>query len=368
MQFTIKKEIFFNAFKKISNILTKNPIYPILENVLLEINEKGLQLFCSNLDLEISILIPKKELQIQKIGKITIAGKKLLNICRNIPSQTILKFQIIDNVAYIKILKSNFRMVTLPAKNFPKFNHSQKKIIFFLFQEQLKNIISMTQVAIANQDVRNYLNGMLIEIKNNTLYSVATDGHRMALYKTHLDKKIPNFRIILHKKCIIELMHLLHDTQTIVQLTISHYEITFKTNKIKLTSKLLEGDFPNYTNILLTPPYTEISISSSILKESLLRASILSNTLFKGVTLNFFQKKLIITTNNQNDEQSEDILKISKISEKFEFSLNVFYLLDAINALQTKNINFLFKNPITSIQIHSKEKLEICFIIMPLHL
>ncbi|WP_343126550.1 DNA polymerase III subunit beta [Buchnera aphidicola] len=368
MQFTIQKEIFLNSFKKISNILTKNPIFPILENVLLEISEKGMTLTCSNLDLELCIFIKKEKFNIQETGKITISGKKLLNICRNIPPKTQLNFSINNNIFQIKIFNSHFHMITLPSENFPKFNHTQKNIIFSLSQKKFKNIISMTQIAIANQDVRNYLNGMLIEVKNNILYSVATDGHRMAIYKIIFKKKIPNFSIILHKKCIIELIHLLENTKNQIKLIISHHDIIFYIENLKLTTKLLEGDFPNYKEILLLPPILRISILSQPLKEALLRASVLCNTIFKGVTLQFFKKKLIIRTNNQNDEKSKEILKIKKISENIEFSLNVFYLLDTLNIIQTQEIDFLFKKPITSIQIQSKEKPKICFIIMPLHL
>ncbi|VFP81308.1 DNA polymerase III subunit beta [Buchnera aphidicola] len=368
MEFKIKKNDFLNSFKKNNRIITKNPIFPILENIIIKINQNILQLTSSNLEIEINTYINKKYFIFYKSGCITISGKKILNICRNIPNNKELYFQLINNKMHIKTSNSLFKLNITPYNNFPifqKFTNSKK---FFISQTILKEIILLTHFSIARNDIRNSLNGMLFEYKNNYLYGVTTDGHRLSMYKINLNLNTTTFSIIINRKSILELSRIMLLNKDLIKIKINNNNISFEINKILLITKLINSDFPNYNDIILKKYKYCISISKEKLKESLLKTSILCNTTFKGVSLNFSKNLLTITSKNQEDEESYDSFSIYYIYEDISFSINVFYLLDVINALNSKKINILFNNPISSIQIQSNLQKEITYIIMPLKL
>lgn len=368
MKFNIKKEKLLKYIKKITNIIIKNPVFPILENIVIDIDKKRLNIISSNLEIEINIFIKKKNYIFFQPGKTSISGKKILQICRNAPKNTILNFHLINNKINITICNSSFQLITLSQENFPIFQKNSHQIRFVIPQYILKKIILLTQFSIANNDVRNFLNGLLIEKKNNYLYGVATDGYRLAMYKTKTTFDIPSFSIILSKKSISELFHLLKLTEENIIITINKNNIKFKIKNISLTTKLIEGNFPNYNDIILKKSMQYISIPLENLKNSLLRTSILCDINFKGVELIFYKNLLKIKTKNQENEKSEDSFKIQYKNEKIKFSINIFYLLDILNVINSKNIYFMLNIPVSSIQIKSIEQKKIHYVIMPLRL
>ncbi|WP_075433632.1 DNA polymerase III subunit beta [Buchnera aphidicola] len=368
MEFKIKKNDFLNPLKKIHRIITKNPIFPILENIILNVMKNKIILTSSNLEIELNAYIAKEFFFCYIPGSCLISGKKILNICRNIQNNVELHFQIIKKKIHIRALDSLFKLNTSSDKNFPKFQIIKGTKTFFLSQSILKEIISLTSFSIARNDIRTALNGMLIEYKNNYLFSVTTDGHRLSMYKKKIYLDISCISFIINKKSISELSRLLTDTTEKIQITISNHYAAFHVQETLLQTKLLNNNFPNYQDVLLKHDTFCISVSREKLKESLLKTSILCNTTFKGVCLNFSKNKLTITSNNQEDEESSDAFDINNQHEEISFSINVFYLLDSLNALHADTINIVFKIPISSIQIQTNTKKEILYIIMPLNL
>ncbi|VFP83461.1 DNA polymerase III subunit beta [Buchnera aphidicola] len=366
MEFKIKKNDFLNSFKKINRIITKNTIFPILENVIIKIDKNILKLTSSTLDIELNTCIDKKYYTFYTAGCITVSGKKIFNIFRNVKNDAELHFRLINKKIYIKVFSSLFKINTISCNNFPIFKTIEDKKIFFISQFMLKEIISLTYFSIANNDIRNTLNGMLLEYKNNYLYGVTTDGHRLSMYKTYLNLNISIFSIIINKKAILELYRLLTYTTELIKIIIHYHYISFQVNEILLITKLIDGSFPNYTDVILNKYTYCILISAEKLKESLLKTSILCNTTFKGVCLSFSKNLLTITSNNQEDEESCDSFFIDYKYENISFSINVFYLLDVLNVLKTNKINVIFNIPISSIQIQSNIQKEIKYIIMPL--
>ncbi|VFP87747.1 Beta sliding clamp [Buchnera aphidicola (Cinara piceae)] len=368
MEFKIKKDDFLNSFKKNNRIITKNPIFPILENIIIKVNQNTLQLTSSNLEIEINTYIDKKYFLFYKEGCITISGKKILNICRNISKNKELHFQLINKKMHIKISSSLFTLNVISHINFPIFQNITHLRKFFIPQKILKNMIELTHFSIARNDIRASLNGILLEYKDNCLYGVTTDGHRLSMYKISLNLNTSIFSIIINRKSILELSRILFSDLDLIQVKISNHNISFKINEILLITKLINSDFPNYSDIVLKKYQYCISISKNKLKESLLKTSILCNTTFKGVCLNFSKNLLKITSSNQENEKSYDSFSIYYIYENISFSINVFYLLDVINAINNNKIIISFNNPISSIQIQSNLQTEITYIIMPLKL
>lgn len=369
MEFKIKKNDFLNPFKKISRIITKNPIFPILENVIIKVNKKFLKIKSSNLDIELNAYINKKLFNCYQPGYMMVSGKKILNICRNIPQNAELYFHLIKKKIHIQVLTSLFILNTTTDNNYPKFQKNKKIKKFAISQKILKEMIALVHFSIANNDIRNTLNGMFIEYKSNYLYSVATDGHRLSMYKKKVFLDTPIFSIIINKKSILEIFRLIHSAKKeLIQIAINKHYISFQIDDIILKTKLLDGEFPNYQDVILNKYTHCISIPTDKLKESLLKTSILCNTTFKGVNLNFSKNVLSITSHNQEDEKSRDFFYIKNIYEKISFSINVFYLLDILHVLDIHTIDIVFNNPVSSIQIQSNIKKEILYIIMPLKL
>ncbi|VFP84777.1 Beta sliding clamp [Buchnera aphidicola (Cinara splendens)] len=368
MEFKIKNNDFLNSFKKINRIITKNAVFPILENVIIKINENILQLTSSTLEIELHTYIRKKYFIFYTSGCVTISGKKIFSICRNIKRNEELHFHLINKKMHIKIFNSLFKLNTLSQKKFPKFKKIQKTKKFFISQTILKKIISSIYFSIAHNDVRNSLNGMLIEYKKSYLYTVTTDGHRLSMYTVMLNAEISSFSIIVNKQAVLELNRLLTYVNDLISMTIDSNYVSFQFDTNLLITKLLNGNFPNYHDVILKKHTHSILLHTEQLKESLLKTSILCNTTFKGVFLNFSENLLKITSNNQDDEESCDSFYIKYQQKNVSFSINVFYLLDVLNALNTPTINIIFDTPISSIQIQSDTQKETKYIIMPLKL
>ncbi|AEH39603.1 DNA polymerase III, beta subunit [Buchnera aphidicola (Cinara tujafilina)] len=368
MKFIIKKEILLPYIKKIINVITKNPIFPILENIIIDVNQKRLYLTASNLEVEMNISIHHKNYQFFQSGNISISGKKILHICRNAPKDTNLNFHLVNKKIKIQILNTIFYLMTLSIKNFPKFQKNSEKNEINISQNLLKKIIFFTRFSIANHDIRNSLNGLLLEYHNGYLYGVATDGHRLAMYKKKINIKVTSFSIILSKKSIIELYQLLEEKEDLIRIFINQNQILFYIKNIILITKLIDGKFPDYQDVILINPMQRIPIPLTQIKKSLLRTSILCDINFKGIYLKFYNNLLQIRSNNQEDEESSDSFKIQYNNKKIEFSINVFYLLDVLNTLASKIIYFILDIPVVKIQIQSLEEKNIYYVIMPLRL
>ncbi|VAX76189.1 DNA polymerase III subunit beta [Buchnera aphidicola] len=369
MEFKIKKNDFLDPLKKINRIITKNVVFPILENIIIKINEKVLKLTSSNLDIELNAYIKKKLFILYNPGRIIVSGKKILNICRNISNNEELYFRVINKQIYIKVKKSLFKINLIKNTKFPIFKKFCSIKKFSISQKILKEMILSVYFSIANNDIRTSLNGILIEYQDNFLYGVTTDGHRLSMYKTPLQLNITYFNIIVSKKSILEIHKLLELSKNKdIQIKIKKNYASFKLHNILLTTKLLHGNFPNYKDVILSQSTHRILVPREKLRESLLKISVLCNTTFKGVYLEFSKNQLTIKSKNQEDEESSDSFYINNKYEKISFFINVFYLLDVLNALNINLINFIFNIPISCIQIQSEMKKEILYIIMPLKL
>lgn len=368
MKFIIKKEILLIHIKKIVSIITKNPIFPILENILININQDRLKLTSSNLEIEININISHKHYLFFTAGNTSISGKKLLHICRNAPKETHLNFHLINKKIKIQIINNIFHLLTLSTKKFPKFPEYTEKKEISLPQNLLKKIIFFTQFSIANHDIRSCLNGLLLEYHNNYLYGVATDGHRLAMYKKKILIPINSFSMILSKKSILELSQLLEDKENEIKIIINKHQILFDIKNISLITKIIDGNFPNYHEIIIKKSIKRIPVSLEKLKKALLRTSILCDINFKGISLKFYKNSLKIRSKNQEDEESKDSFNIQYDDERIEFSINIFYLLDVLNVLKSKIIYFILDIPVIRIQIQSLEEKNIFYVIMPLRL
>ncbi|HMI77127.1 MAG TPA: DNA polymerase III subunit beta [Buchnera sp. (in: enterobacteria)] len=366
MKFTISRDQLLKALQKIHTLLVKQDTHSILENVLLETNKDTLFLTAINLEIEIIIKIPI--LTLYQIGSTTVAGKKLFNICRRLSKNIIITIQSYEKNLTIITKNSFFSLMTLSEKNFPSICNFKTKIQFNISPHILKIMLHATYFSMANHDVRYYLNGMLLEIDQNNIRAIATDGYRIAIYNMPINLSILPYSIIIPRKTIIELMRLLDNSDELSNILIGLNSIRIKMENMTITSKLIEGSFPDYRLILIHHPIKIIEVNINILKESLLRVAILSNEKFHAVHFLLKKNQLEISTNNKN-EQAKEIINLKYSSNmNIEIDININYILDVLNVLHHETIMFFIDKTISKIQLQETENSLISYIIMPLRL
>jgi len=367
IKFTIKKEEFLNVLQKSTSLLIKKNDSSILQNILLQLHQEILSLTTCNLETEIIIKTPV--LHNLQSGEITVSGKKLLNICKGLPQNSIITLEEKTNNK-LKITSGNsyFELITLPANIFPNLFSFIKKIDFNICKVKFKKMIRNTQFCMAQNDVRHYLNGMLLEIDKKTIKSVTTDGHRLALSTILLNVvNISLCSVIISKQGILELVRLLTNTSELINVLISNNNFRVCTKEFIFTTKLIDSTFPNYKSILLKQKDIILKINLIILKQALLRVSILSDTQFRGVHFYINKNILKIKSCNEEDEKAEEIIKIhNNTTNTIEFTLNVNYIIDILNVIKSDSILLILKNPISTIQIQDSICSDELFVIMPL--
>jgi len=362
MKFNIKNNILIKNLKKINRLLIKNSSFPILENILIIVKNGYLSLTTTNLEIE---LISTVKLSTKNIsGTITISGRKLLDICRNSLSSSDIKMQLKKNKMHIISNNSNYILTTLPSDNFPSHHDFRHISEFFISSDILKKIIEKTQFSMGKQDVRYYLNGMLLEKKDKSLYAVATDGYRLGVSKTPLKENIIPFSVIVPRQAIIELYRLLNIQPQLVKILVGKNNIRVYIEDLIFTAQLIEGQYPDYRSVLLKNKNNFITFNCQILKESLSRVAILSHEKFCGVEMHIRDGQFKVSSDNQEEETAKDTFKINYTGSIVDISINVYYLLEILNSITSENI-FLFTNDSNnSIQIESENDASTIYVVM----
>ncbi|CAL4326081.1 DNA polymerase III subunit beta [Buchnera aphidicola] len=362
MKFNIKKNILIKHLQKINRLIVKNTSFPILENILITMKNGILSLTTTNLEIELisNIKISTKYTP----GTTTISGRKILDICRNSSESSEIQMQLNKNKMHIISHNSNYILTTLPADNFPNHNDLDCISDFFISSDILKTMIEKTQFSMGKQDVRYYLNGMLLEKNNTSLYTVATDGYRLAMSRTHLEKDINFFSVIIPRKGIIELYRLLNVQPQLIRILVGKNNIRIYIEESIFTTQLIEGKYPDYKSILLNTENNPILFNRQLLKQSLLRVAILSHEKFCGITMHIKNNQIKLFSDNQEEETAEDKFNINYSGNTIEISINVYYILDILNTITSNNILFFINEYNNSIQIKSENDASTLYVVM----
>ncbi len=363
----IEKETLLKPLQTVVGIVERKQTMPILSNVLIE-KENGLIRFTStDLEIQITTTIDTDSYTGSSMA-ITVGGKKLQEILRILPDQSKVSIEVKDNKAQIKSNKSKFNLQSLPAQDYPKLSHqladSQK---ITLSQSALKSLFASVQFAMAQQDVRYYLNGVLFVIEDNIFRAVATDGHRLAYNAITTDSKSEKLEIIIPRKAIVELSKLLNDGNETIELEFSTQQLKATFSGIELTTKLIEGKFPDYQRVI--PNYSNhLSINRMLVQQALQRAAILSNEKFRGVRFVLTEKNLCIISSNSEQEEAQVEIETDYHGEAIDIGFNVNYLMDGLNSIHSEMAIFSFGNPNSSILITSPDDLEFRYVVMPMRI
>ncbi|HHH42870.1 MAG TPA: DNA polymerase III subunit beta, partial [Gammaproteobacteria bacterium] len=303
MKFTIDRESLLKPLQQVIGVVERRQTLPVLGNVLIVADDKGLQVTATDLEVEIQA---SASVQIDEGGEITLPARKLVDICKALPDQAKIRFSFSDQKAQIQSGKSRFTLTTLPADDFPVIEEIRTDCQFSVPQDKLKEAIERTQFSMAQQDVRYYLNGLMLEIGNGLLRTVATDGHRLALCDTEVDISISQPRqVIVPRKGIQELQRLLDSNSEPVQVEVDTNHIRLRTADVCFTSKLVDGRFPDYERVVPRNGDKKVLADRELFRQALSRASILSNEKYRGIRLNLHKNNVKIQAHNPEQEEAD---------------------------------------------------------------
>ena len=363
----VDKETILKPLQVVVGIVERKQTLPILSNVLIEKQGSNLRFTATDLEIQITTTIDIGSGSDQN-ESITVGGKKLQEILRVLPEQSKITIDTKENKAQIKSGKSRFSLQTLPSMDFPKLSNqleNAKKIT--LAQKELKSLLFSVQYAMAQQDVRYYLNGVLLIVDGNKLKVVATDGHRLAYNAGTIEGNHEKQEIILPRKAIVELSKLLADNDEKVELEFSQQQFKAVFSGITLTTKVIEGKFPDYERVI--PKYSNhLGMERTMVQQALQRAAILSNEKFRGVRFVLTEKNLSILSSNSEQEEAQEEIETDYHGEPLDIGFNVNYLMDGLNNISSNTATFSFGDPNSSILITTSENQEFRYVVMPMRI
>ncbi len=381
MYFEISRKELINPLKMLTGIVEQRQTLPILSMALVKVEQGKLLLTANDSEIEIACSLPiKMGLDNEQGGETTLPARKFYDICRSFSDSATIQVQTTEaNKAVVKSGKSRFTLSCLPAEDFPNSPDLETQQRFRLAQRKLKKMLKQTSFSSANDDIRYYLNGVCFHLQQGILHFVATDGHRLALTKELLtgdttsdletEKGIDGFQVIVPKKAVAELNSLLNDSEDEVEILIDDRHIRFIFSEhLTLTSKLIDGRFPDYTAVIPANA-NNLAVTNSIrLKQALTQAAILSNEKFKGVRLAFSENLLTVSGRNPEQEESVVECEVEYTSEEFEIGFNVQYLLDVLNIITTDEVELHFTDANSSVLMMNRQQTDSKFVVMPMRL
>lgn len=340
------RDALLKPLQSVIGIVERRHTLPILSNILIEKTGENLSIIATDLEIQITATsICQDELP---DFSITTSAKKLQDICRAFPESSQISLEKDDSRLQIKVGKSQFNLQTLPSNDFPKLVPSgENRYCLKTTQKTLKYLLNLVQYAMAQQDIRYYLNGLLLVVESKLLRVVATDGHRLGMACSPLEniedteERSPQ-EVILPRKTVIELIKLLSDKDEEVTIEISQNQTRFSFANIILVSKIVEGRFPDYNRVIPADYQNHIQIDRILFLQSLQRASILSNEKFRGVRLVLTQNSLRTICNNSEQEEAQEEIEVSYTGEPLDIGFNVNYLLDVLTNLNNNSITLSF--------------------------
>lgn len=367
MHFTVSQETIVRPLQLVCSIVERRATLPILSTILLSTHGNKLTITSTDMELEMTATLP---VAVEQEGKTTVSARKFLDICRALPANGTISFKAQDNKVLVKAGKSRFSLSTLPSEDFPDSEGANYTDEISLPQSALKSLLDETSFAMASQDVRYYLNGLLLEREEATLRAVATDGHRLAMGSLTTSNKVTDKNsLIIPRKAILELGRLLNDSDENVTIAFSSQQIKVELSDLNFTSKLIDGQFPNYQRVLPVGGDKEVIAERDQLKQALSRAAILSSDKHRSVRINLDTDLFKATVVNQEQESAEEEISVEYKGAPLEIAFNNAYLLDLLNAMPDEKVKMIFSDDNSSVLITPHDaQLERQYVVMPMRL
>lgn len=366
MNIKINRETLLKPLISVASIVEKKHTLPILSNLLLEAKQNKIYLTATDLEMQISLSV---DTATDGDFSTTIAAKKLLDICRTLPDSSDINMSTNESRITLKAGKSRFNLQTLPAADYPVISKTKdESTLVTIAQRQLKDLLKQVEFAMAQQDIRYYLNGLLFEIIANRLNIVGTDGHRLSFTSTELKQNYEKQEIILPRKTVIELIKLLDDSEDDVQIEMASNQVNFSFNNIKLISKVIDGKFPDYNRVIPTGHQNTFTIERLNILLAMQRASILSNEKYRGIRMLLTNNNLKLISTNSDQEEAEEELEVNYNGDTIDTGFNVTYLIDVLNNTSCEQVVFSFADANSSCLITVPNNIDYKYVVMPMRI
>lgn len=364
----LPRDALLKPLQAVTGIVERRHTLPILSNVLIERNGNDLRFVATDLELQIatSCNLDKSAGETQAI---TVSARKLVDILRALPDGSDVSLESSNNRLQVKAGKSRFNLQTLPAADFPALaDPGTPQSRFTISQGAARRLLALVQYAMAQQDIRYYLNGLLLVTDGKQLRVVATDGHRLSYAVTELAEVQDKVEVILPRKAILELARQLADGDEAMEVSIYANQVRFKFGDVDLTTKVIDGKFPDYQRVIPSNYEKEISLDRDELQRALQRAAILSNEKFRGVRWMLTKDSLRISCSNNEQEEAQEELEVKFEGDPLDVGFNVTYLLDVLSNIPAGNVLCSFGDANSSMLVTLPERDDFRYVVMPMRI
>ncbi|SHM25337.1 DNA polymerase III subunit beta [Vreelandella subglaciescola] len=367
MKFSISREALLRPLTLVAGVVERRQTLPVLANVLIEVD--GDQVALTGTDLEVELIGRTVANAVEQQGAATVPARKLMDICKSLPEQADIQLAVEESRVVLKSGRSSFTLASLPAAEFPSIEDTDAGQELSVPRGTLKRLIESTAFAMAQQDVRYYLNGMLLEIQHNLLRTVATDGHRLAMCSRDVDINVAQpHKLIVPRKGVLELVRLLDDSDEPVSLKLGATHVRAHTGDFTFTSKLIDGKFPDYERVVPRNGDKVMLAERAELRQVLSRTAILSNEKYRGVRLYLEPGNLKVMANNLEHEEAEASVAVEYDGPAMEMGFNVGYLIDVMSILGEDRVQMTLADPNSSALLEEPGGGDALYVVMPMRL
>lgn len=366
MRFVASREALLKPLQQVVSVVERRQTMPVLSNLLLRVVDGTVAMTATDLEVE---LVGQMQAEDATDGETTVPARKLFDIVRALPDGSRIDLRSSGDRITLASGRSRFTLMTLPAGDFPAFEDGEAWTRLKVSEQLLRSLIDRTAFAMAHQDVRYYLNGLLLETRPEGLRCVATDGHRMALADVKIEGlDVDAAQVIIPRKGVIELHRLLEGSDALVDLELGRSHVRVARGSFVLSSKLISGRFPDYQSVIPIGADKELVLERDAFRAALQRAAILSNEKYRGVKLDVSEGRLRISAQNpENEEAVEEIEAETRVAE-LSVGFNVTYLLDALGALSGERVRLSLRDANSSCLLRSEGDESSRHVVMPLRL
>jgi DNA polymerase-3 subunit beta len=366
MKIKINRDALIKPLQQVAGVVERRQTLPVLSNVLLQVD--GDKLSVTGTDLEVE-LVGRLQVTESEAGEVTVPARKLMDICRELPDGADVELALQDQ--RLTIVSGRFRsaLSTLPASDFPSVDKSSSEMSLSLNAKNLKRLIDRTSFAMAQQDVRYFLNGMLFEISGDSVRTVATDGHRLALCSFDGEGTSEGSQqVIVPRKGVLEIQRLLNELDGDVKVTIGTNHLCLESDEFTLTSKLVDGRFPDYDRVIPKDGDKVVFADRVELRQALNRTAILSNEKFRGIRVNLASGALQLSANNPEQEEAEETVSVDYEGDDLEVGFNVSYIQDVLGVIEADKVKITLHNANSSALLEEPESDDSVYVVMPMKL
>jgi len=362
----IARDALLRPLQAVSGIVERRHTLPILANVLLEQKDGRLNVTATDLEMQITAV---SELAGKDGQSTTVGARKLQDLLRPLPDDASLNLDAAGSKMTVRAGRSRLNLQTLPAADYPRISLGAEQLqTISLPQRDLRALLRLAEFAMAQQDIRYYLNGMLLVLDAGTLQAVATDGHRLSWASLAVAGSFTRQEVILPRKTVLELAKLLEEVEDPVTIDILANQARFRFGNVELVSKVVDGKFPDYNRVIPTGHTKEIALKRTELLAALQRAAILSNEKFRGVRLVLGENTLRIICTNSEQEEAEEELEVPYQGDALDIGFNITYLLDALANLSSDEVRFAFGDANSSALVTMPGREDYKYVVMPMRI